>query len=121
MRHDKPYAKGEISTYSLIIEDPAIKNYIVELRADHDYDIEAVTWKLRTGTCSGAFYILGSGEGGRFGRSVGGLDPISFTTTETESVASSPQRVTPGDRVTFSVYTISSPGDLSMSVRTKRA
>ena len=119
MRIDNPRLSGSIFTTNVFIESPDVKSYTIELESDQIYDIEEITSETVSGNLRGGFYILSSGEGGRFGTSITGLDPVLMYPTRSTSTATALNRVSAGDRVNFSVNDIVSPIDTSIKIRMK--
>jgi hypothetical protein len=93
---------NDLEIFSFSMESVNTTNQYLEAFAPYSMNVESVSIVCKSGSCTGAFYIVPSGNNTN-GISIGGLDPISISTTKQTLAPSSNSTVNSGDALLFSV------------------
>ena len=98
LRYSKDY-------FRQFVETAAVQNIAIDPFAQYPYTIENVQIDCKTGSCTGAFYIMSAATRNKNGISITGLDPIAVSTTVQTLPATGANTVNQGDAVYFSIPT----------------
>jgi len=110
----------DIDSIRVFIEEPVVKNYVLDECASYSYDIIRVVSRLDIGSLDGSFYI--SSNPLTLGTVVEGLDrpDLPITTNQLGKSPTADYTVGGGSKLTFSVPDASSASDLSMTIQIRR-
>lgn len=105
-------------SYTLFIEAPTAKAYVLDIAIPTGYAVKSATTKMASGTCTVNVQRIVSGVAG----SVAGLSAIAASSTKLTSSPSNngTEKITEGDGLQVTISAISSPVDLSISIRVAR-
>lgn len=106
---------GSQDIFSFSMETVALTNQYIEAAAPHGISIQDVKIVCKSGSCTGAFYIVSSGDN-KNGISVGGLDPIAVTTTLQTVTPTGASTLNAGDALLFSIQANSSAKHLRFTL-----
>jgi hypothetical protein len=93
-------------------EEPGDTTYSLIKNAPYPIDVESVTWKLGSGTCTMAVKIDSV--------DITGMSAISVTSTETETSSSGAKRIPAGGNLDIVLSSGSSPIDLYLNFKLKK-
>ena len=105
-------------SYTLFIEAPTAKAFVLDIAIPVGYKVISLTSKLASGTCTINAQRIVAGVAG----SIAGLSAIAASSTKLTSAPTNDgtEAITEGDGLQVTLSAISSPVDLSISIRVAR-